>query len=76
MEKPQFKQNKGRPNKYKFPETSGHSVSLPKKNLLSIRMSAYQFGKRHGLKYRTWTDGNKVIVECVSHKWEKRESFR
>lgn len=66
--KPQFKQNRGQPLKYKFPKEKGDVLAVPfknKKKLVSIRMSAYQYGKRHGLKFRTWTDGKDIIVECL-----------
>jgi hypothetical protein len=56
--------------KYIFPKVKGEQVSFYVTNQaskLSIRMSAYQYAKRHGLKYRTWmVNDTKMVVECQS----------
>jgi len=67
-EKPTFKQNRGRPNKYKFPQQTGQFVTLPftdKANLVAIRMSAYSYSKRKNLSYRTWVDGSNIVIEAL-----------
>ena len=65
----QFKENRGRPLKYSWPKdtTEQLSINVPtKKRMVSARMAAYLYAKRHGLKYRTWMSEGKLIVECVA----------
>jgi hypothetical protein len=67
-EKPTFRQNRGRPNKYQFPQIKGDFVTIgftDKANLVAIRMSAYSYSKRKGLNYRTWVDGSNIVIEAL-----------
>jgi hypothetical protein len=67
-EKPTFRQNRGRPNKYQFPQIKGDFVTIgftDKANLVAIRMSAYSYSKRKNLSYRTWVDGSNIVIEAL-----------
>jgi uncharacterized membrane protein (UPF0127 family) len=64
------KETRGRPIKYNYPMKQGEQMEFYISNQakkVALQVSAYQYAKRHGLKYRTWmVNDTKMVVECQS----------
>jgi len=54
------KETRGRPKKYDFTLKKGHSISQPYST--GARTTALKFAKTKGWKYRTWVEGETLIV--------------
>jgi uncharacterized membrane protein (UPF0127 family) len=64
------KKGRGRPLKYNYPLKQGEKAEFHIGNRaqkVALQVSAYQYARLHGLKYRTWmVNDTKMVVECQS----------
>jgi uncharacterized membrane protein (UPF0127 family) len=64
------KKGRGRPLKYNYPLKQGEKQEFyvnGYRQKVALQVSAYQYARLHGLKFRTWmVNETKLVVECQS----------